>query len=100
MVQSDNGCITDGSALRKWSMDYINALDGQKDPRSPMQLQRMCREAGLINVEGRMIPLPLCDWGKGETARSIRSAHPTSRWLIPKRQRSVSRRLGKPTLNR
>ena len=66
MCQSDNGSITDESALRQWSNMYIQAHDGIKDPRAPLQLQNMFHAAGLVNVESRMIPLPLCGWSTGK----------------------------------
>lgn len=62
MCQSDNGSIDDTSALREWSNNYIRALDVTKDPRSALQLQNMCTAAGLLDVETRMVPLPLCGW--------------------------------------
>ena len=62
MCQSDNGSINDNSSLRQWSNNYISALDGIKDPRAPMQMQNMFTAAGLVNIERRMIQLPLCGW--------------------------------------
>lgn len=67
MCQSDNGSIDDTSALREWSNNYIRALDVTKDPRSALQLQNMFTSAGLLDVETRMIPLPLCGWPSGKT---------------------------------
>ena len=67
MCQSDNGAITASHALQQWSNAYISALDGIKDPRAPMQLQNLFNAAGFVEIESRMIPLPLCGWpiGKG-----------------------------------
>ena len=65
MCQSDNGSITDTNALRQWSNKYLRALDGIKDLRAPLQLQNIFTSAGLVNVESRMIPLPLCGWPNG-----------------------------------
>lgn len=62
MCQSDNGSITDGSALRQWSDKYFQALGDVKDLRAPLQLRNMLSAAGLVNIENRMIPLPFCDW--------------------------------------
>lgn len=65
MCQSDNGSITESSALRQWSLAYMRALDRMKDPRAPMQLQSMFSTAGMLNVESRMIPVPLSPWPTG-----------------------------------
>ena len=67
MCQSDNGSITEANALRRWSLDYMRALDSTKDPRAPMQLRTMFNEAGMINVESRMIPVHFSGWSNGES---------------------------------
>ena len=77
MCQSDNGSIDDTSALRQWSSNYIRALDATKDPRSALQLQGIFTAAGLVDVETRMIPLPLCGWSNSK----IRSAWFRSNWV-------------------
>ena len=66
MSQSDNGSITESHALRKWSVNYMQALEDLKDPRAPMQLQTMLTDVGMINVESRMIQIPLCPWSSGK----------------------------------
>ena len=71
MCQSDSGSITDESALRQWSTKYIQSLADMKDPRAPLQLQNMCNAAGLVSVESRMIPLPLCEWSSGKSFYSL-----------------------------
>lgn len=65
MCQSDNGSISDEHALRQWSQNYIRSLDGLKDLRAPLHLQTLFTRAGLVDVETRMIPLPLCAWSNG-----------------------------------
>ncbi|KAI9844445.1 MAG: hypothetical protein M1838_002181 [Thelocarpon superellum] len=60
--QSDNGSLTDDHALRQWSSQYLSSMDGLKDLRAPMRLAQMMRDAGLVDLETRMIPLPLCAW--------------------------------------
>lgn len=62
MCQSDNGSITESHALRRWSQKYIRSLEGIKDPRAPLRLQTLFTAAGLVEVENRMVPLPLCAW--------------------------------------
>lgn len=66
MCQSDNGSITGSHALQQWSNAYIGALNDIKDPRAPMQLQNFFTAAGFVEVESRMIPLPLCGWSTGK----------------------------------
>ena len=71
MCQSDNGSITDTSAMRQWSNNYIRALDGRKDPRVALQMQNMLVTAGFTDIEGRMIPLPLCGWSNSRHSPSV-----------------------------
>ena len=65
MCQSDNGSITGFHPLRQWSDNYIRSLEGIKDPRAPLRLHGLFSAAGLVEVEQRMIPLPLCGWSSG-----------------------------------
>ena len=44
----------------------MRSLEAIKDPRSPMQLQTIMRDAGLVNVESRMIPVPLSAWSSSK----------------------------------
>lgn len=69
MCQSDNGSITDAHPLRQWSSKYIQSLQGIKDPRAPLRLQSLFTEAGFVDVQHRMIQMPLCGWSEG-TPRS------------------------------
>lgn len=66
MCQSDNGSITQSHALQQWSDAYINALNAKKNPQAPMQLQALFNAAGFVEVESKMIPLPLCGWSTGK----------------------------------
>ena len=66
MCQSDNGSITQSHPLHEWSTAYISALDEIKNPRAPMQLQTLFHAAGFVEVESKMIPLPLSGWSTGE----------------------------------
>ena len=65
MCQSDNGSITSGHPLRQWSDKYFRSLEGIKDPRAPLRLQSLFSAAGLVEIEHRMIRLPLCGWSSG-----------------------------------
>ena len=69
MCQSDNGSITEAHAIRQWSNAYIRSLNEVKDPRAPLQLQSMLTAAGFVDIESRMIPLPLCGWSSGTSIR-------------------------------
>ena len=66
--QSYNGSITDGHALRQWSSNYLQSLDDVKDLRAPMRIQALMTAAGLVNLEHRMIELPLCGWSTSKYA--------------------------------
>lgn len=67
-VQSSNGSITEDHALRKWSRRYIQSLsqsnlpEGRKNPRVPMSLENMLREAGFVDVRREMKEMHLSDW--------------------------------------
>lgn len=64
-VQSDNGSITDEHALRKWSIQYLRALEDRKDLRIGSKLKTLMTEAGFVEVDTKMIPLPLSAWSSG-----------------------------------
>lgn len=64
-VQSDNGSITDEHALRRWSTQYMRALEDKKDLRVGSRLRNMLTSAGLTEVDTKMIPLPLSAWSNG-----------------------------------
>ncbi|MCJ1370700.1 hypothetical protein MMC20_001913 [Loxospora ochrophaea] len=75
MFQSDNGSITDSNALRQWSNNYMTALGGTKDPRAPLRMQQMFSAAGLVEIECKMLPLPLCAWSNNARERRIGNAN-------------------------
>lgn len=64
-VQSDNGSITDRHALRRWSTQYLRALEDKKDLRIGSRLRGLFTGAGLEDVDSKMIPLPLSAWPTG-----------------------------------
>jgi hypothetical protein len=64
-VQSDNGSLTDENALRKWSTQYMRALEDRKDLRIGSRLRHLLTDAGLVEVDLKMIPLPLSAWSNG-----------------------------------
>jgi hypothetical protein len=71
-VQSDNGSITDEHALRKWSTQYLRALEDRKDLRIGSKLRTLLTEAGFIEVDTKMIPLPLSPWSTGWSFKPLR----------------------------
>jgi hypothetical protein len=64
-VQSDNGSLTDDHALRRWSTHYLRALEDRKDLRIGSKLRTLMTEAGFVEVDTKMIPLPLSAWSNG-----------------------------------
>ena len=67
MCQSDNGSITEEHAIRQWSNHYMRAMEGLKDLRAPLRLQTMLAATGFVDIESKMVQLPLCGWSSGET---------------------------------
>ncbi|KAM5429848.1 hypothetical protein McanMca71_004307 [Microsporum canis] len=74
-VQSDSGTLTESHCLRRWSRDYIAALEGVKDLRSGMKLANLMASAGLVDIESKMIPLPLSGWSTDPRMRAIGEAN-------------------------
>ncbi|KAJ5334059.1 uncharacterized protein N7506_007842 [Penicillium brevicompactum] len=70
-VQSDNGSLTDEHALRKWSIQYLRALEDRKDLRIGSKLRNLMTEAGFVEVDTKMIPLPLSAWSADPRMREI-----------------------------
>ncbi|CDM31683.1 unnamed protein product [Penicillium roqueforti FM164] len=70
-VQSDNGSITDEHALRRWSTKYMRALEDRKDLRIGSKLRTLMTEAGFVEVDTKMIPLPLSAWSTDQRMREI-----------------------------
>jgi hypothetical protein len=75
-VQSDNGSITDEHALRKWSTQYLRSLEDRKDLRIGSKLRTLFTEAGFVEVDTKMIPLPLSPWSTGWSFKFIPSGRP------------------------
>ncbi|KAJ5124011.1 uncharacterized protein N7515_007836, partial [Penicillium bovifimosum] len=70
-VQSDNGSITDEHALRRWSTQYLRSLEDKKDLRVGTKLRTILTEAGLVEVDAKMIPLPLSAWSTDPRMQEI-----------------------------
>ena len=71
MCQSDNGSLTDSHPLRQWSNNYIRSLEGIKDLRAPRRLPDLFTAAGFVEIEHRMIPMPLCGWSNSMVASPL-----------------------------
>lgn len=65
-VQSDNGTITNDHALRQWSSRYARSIEDVKDPRVAMNLGNLLTSAGFVNVETKLINIPLAAWSNGK----------------------------------
>ncbi|KAK2877824.1 hypothetical protein FQN49_001165, partial [Arthroderma sp. PD_2] len=74
-VQSDSGALTENHALRRWSTSYIAALEGTKDLRAGMKLANLMSSVGLVDIESKMIPLPLSGWSTDPRTRAIGEAN-------------------------
>ncbi|OJJ46766.1 hypothetical protein ASPZODRAFT_66834 [Penicilliopsis zonata CBS 506.65] len=70
-IQSDNGSITEHNALRQWSTRYMGAFESLKDLRVGARLKDLLTAAGLVEVDTRMIPLPLSAWSNDARTREI-----------------------------
>lgn len=68
-AQSDNGSITEEHALRRWSAQYLRALEDRKDLRIGSKLRALMLDAGFVEVDTKMIPLPLSAWSTGWSHR-------------------------------
>ncbi|KAJ9301648.1 hypothetical protein DTO217A2_7561 [Paecilomyces variotii] len=64
-VQSDNGSLTERHALSQWSAKYRASLEDLKDLRVGTRLGSLLTAAGLVDVETKMIQLPLSGWPSG-----------------------------------
>jgi hypothetical protein len=52
-------------ALRRWSLNYLQSMQGYKDPRAGLQLQNLMTQAGFVQVEVQPLTLPLSGWSNG-----------------------------------
>lgn len=70
-VQSDNGSLREGNALRQWSREYMDSLDDLKDLRVGTRLRDLLIAAGFVDVDVKMVPLPLSPWSRGMTGQVL-----------------------------
>ncbi|KAJ6125738.1 hypothetical protein N7523_003358, partial [Penicillium sp. IBT 18751x] len=70
-AQSDNGSLTDQHALRRWSTQYMRALEDRKDLRVASKLRTHFLSSGLVEVDSKMIQLPLSGWSNDPRMRAI-----------------------------
>lgn len=52
-------------ALQVWSQNYMQSIQPYKDPRAALRLQSWMTQAGFVEVESRLIPMPLSGWSNG-----------------------------------
>ncbi|KAL2292650.1 hypothetical protein FJTKL_07756 [Diaporthe vaccinii] len=74
-AQSNNGTLTDGHGLRRWSQLYLQGLQPEKDGRAGIRLEELMRNAGFENVESRMMQVPLCGWPDDAREKEVGTAN-------------------------
>ncbi|KAL2153140.1 hypothetical protein VTH82DRAFT_4295 [Thermothelomyces myriococcoides] len=74
-AQSDNGTLTSNHALQIWSQSYMQSIQPLKDPRAPLRLQNWMVQAGFVEVESRMLTLPLSGWPTDPRENAIGAAN-------------------------
>ncbi|KAK4465270.1 S-adenosyl-L-methionine-dependent methyltransferase [Cladorrhinum samala] len=74
-AQSDNGTLTENHALQMWSQNYMQSLQPYKDPRAPLRLQSLMTQAGFVEVESRLLRLPLSGWPTDPREQEIGAAN-------------------------
>ena len=93
MCQSDNGSITDTHALRQWSNSYMRSIEGVKDPRAPLRLSAIFAAVGLVEIDSKMIPIPLCEWSNGKILAQVSYVHEAPAPVISCASTSLIQRL-------
>ncbi|KAK4100864.1 S-adenosyl-L-methionine-dependent methyltransferase [Parathielavia hyrcaniae] len=74
-AQSDNGTLTSNHALQVWSQSYMQSIQPAKDPRAPLRLQNWMTQAGFVEVESRLLTLPLSGWPTDPRENAIGTAN-------------------------
>ncbi|KAK3292328.1 S-adenosyl-L-methionine-dependent methyltransferase, partial [Chaetomium fimeti] len=74
-AQSDNGTLTANHALQVWSQNYMQSMQPAKDPRAPLRLQNWMTQAGFVEVESRLLTLPLSGWSTDPRDNAIGTAN-------------------------
>lgn len=65
-IQSDSGRLSSQSALRRWWEAYVSAMErSNRDPRIGQRLQQLMTEAGLRDVGGTIMHVPIGGWDPG-----------------------------------
>ncbi|KAF2469693.1 S-adenosyl-L-methionine-dependent methyltransferase [Lindgomyces ingoldianus] len=71
-IQSGSGRLSSNSALRRWWEAYSRALeDSNRNPRVGQKLQEYMTEAGLRDVGGTVLHLPIGAWDPDPTRSAI-----------------------------
>ncbi|KAF1976163.1 S-adenosyl-L-methionine-dependent methyltransferase [Bimuria novae-zelandiae CBS 107.79] len=62
-IQSNNGSLTEQSALREWWRDYVRAMEESKrNPRVARNLGQLLTDAGCRYIGGHTFDLPVGGW--------------------------------------
>jgi len=76
LVQSDNGLLTDQSAVRRWWFAYQTSMGRlNRDPRVGRRLQQLLEDKGYRDVNVDVERLPIGGWHLG-TLQCVRSLVP------------------------
>ncbi|PVI06256.1 S-adenosyl-L-methionine-dependent methyltransferase [Periconia macrospinosa] len=71
-IQSDSGLLSDRSALTQWWNNYVDAMERcNRSPRIGQRLKSLMMEAGLRNVYGTRVSVPIGEWPSDATRASI-----------------------------
>ncbi|KAH8889694.1 S-adenosyl-L-methionine-dependent methyltransferase, partial [Thozetella sp. PMI_491] len=74
--QSDSGRLDDlGQHLTRWSQVYRETQEPYKNPRAGVDLGSWARAAGFVDVESRMLTLPLSGWSEDPRDREVGNAN-------------------------
>ncbi|KAK3398637.1 S-adenosyl-L-methionine-dependent methyltransferase, partial [Sordaria brevicollis] len=88
-AQSDNGTLTDNHALQVWSQSYMRSVEPYKNARAPLRLHQMLTEVGFVEVETRLVTLPLCGWPNGLLGSSSETLNTPSNASVDPRERNI-----------
>lgn len=76
-IQSDSGLLSDQSALTQWWTAYASAMErSNRNPRIGQRLQPLMTSAGLRNVHGTRVCLPIGAWSPGICLSNFSESNP------------------------
>jgi hypothetical protein len=75
-IQSDSGRLTTNHALYRWGLGYRTAMERDRDPRVGPSLKDKLVHAGLSEVNGHTMRVPIGDWPTGEWMKACVAVPP------------------------